>query len=120
MFFFYKNLFARDLNTYTSVPGSTKIVAVQPIHMQNTRCARGHVATSSGDGRWCSEKTLQQKGRRSEENVFGTFMYIFFILAMQIRIICLNKSPSRYKKHRHWLHKQSFIEMHDHSLLSSL
>jgi hypothetical protein len=54
--FFNKNLFARDLNTYTSVPESTKIVAVQPVHMQNTRCARGHVATSSGDGRWCSEK----------------------------------------------------------------
>jgi hypothetical protein len=67
--FFYKNLFARDLNTYTSVPESTKIVPVQPIHMQNTRCARGHVATSSDDGRCSSEKivtkekTLQQKGR---------------------------------------------------------
>jgi hypothetical protein len=76
----YKNVFARDLNTYTSVPASTKIVPVQPIYMQNNRCARGHVATSSGDGRCSSEKTvtkektLQQKGRRSEENVFGTFM----------------------------------------------
>jgi hypothetical protein len=64
--FFYKNLFARDLNTYTSVPESTKIVPVQPIYMQNTRCARGHVAPSSGDGRCSSEKivtkekTLQQ------------------------------------------------------------
>jgi hypothetical protein len=56
-FFLYKNLFARDLNTYTSVPESTKIVPVQPIYMQNTRCARGHVATSSGDCRWCSEKS---------------------------------------------------------------
>jgi hypothetical protein len=80
VFFFNKNVFARDLNTYTSVPESTKIVPVQPIYMQNTRCARGHVATSSGDGRRSSEKivtkekTLQQKGRRSEENVFGTFM----------------------------------------------
>jgi hypothetical protein len=79
-FCFYKNLFATDLNTYTSVQESTKIVPVQPIYMQNTRCAGGHVATSSGDGRCSSEKivtkekTLQQKGRRSEENVFGTFM----------------------------------------------
>jgi hypothetical protein len=62
-FFFFnnKNVFARDLNTYTSVPESTKIVPVQPIHMQNTSCARGHVATSSGDCRWCSEKLSQKK-----------------------------------------------------------
>jgi hypothetical protein len=38
--FLNKNLFARDLNTYTSVPESTKIVPVQPVYMQNTRCAR--------------------------------------------------------------------------------
>jgi hypothetical protein len=78
--FIYKNLFARYLNTYPSVPESTNIVPVQPIYLQNTRCARGHAATSSGDSRYSSEKivtrekTLQQKGRRSEENVFGTFM----------------------------------------------
>jgi hypothetical protein len=54
------NLFARDLNTYTSVPESTKIVPVQLIYMQNTCCARGHVATSSGDGR-CSSKKNSHK-----------------------------------------------------------
>jgi hypothetical protein len=58
---FNKNVFARDLNTYTSVPESTKIVPVQPIYMPNTRCARGHVATSSGDSRCSSEKISQKK-----------------------------------------------------------
>jgi hypothetical protein len=39
-----------------------------------------HGATSSGDGRYSSEKmakkkkTLQQKGMKSKENVFRTFM----------------------------------------------
>jgi hypothetical protein len=59
--FLYKSLFARDLNTYTSVPESTKIVPDQPIYMQNTRCARGHVATSSGDGRCSSEKIVTKE-----------------------------------------------------------
>jgi hypothetical protein len=29
-------------------------------------------------------KTLQQLGRRLEENVLGTFVYVFFILVMQV------------------------------------
>jgi hypothetical protein len=37
------------------------------------------------------EKTLQQKGRRSEENVFGTFMYIFFILVMRGTLFSIDR-----------------------------
>jgi hypothetical protein len=55
---------------------------------RNTRCVRGHIATSLGVG-WCGsektdvqEKTLQQEGRRLEEDVLGTFVQIFFILAI--------------------------------------
>jgi hypothetical protein len=77
---FFIKIYLQDVNTYTSVPDSTKIVPGQPIYLQNTRCARGHGATTSGDGRYSSEKmgtkekTLQQKGMRSEETVFGSFM----------------------------------------------
>jgi hypothetical protein len=67
VFFFNKNLFARDLNTYTSVPESTKIVPAQPIYMQNTRCARGHVATSLGDGRCSSEKIVTKEKNTAAE-----------------------------------------------------
>jgi hypothetical protein len=50
-----KNLFARCKYTHFST-GQYKIVPVQPIYLQNTRCARGHGATPSGDGRYSSEK----------------------------------------------------------------
>jgi hypothetical protein len=33
----------------------------------------------------CKGKTLRQLGRRLEENVLGTFVYVFFVLAIQIR-----------------------------------
>jgi hypothetical protein len=78
-FFFCENLFARCKYTHFST-GHYKIVPGQPIYLQNTHCARGHGATSSGDGKHSSEKmaqkkkTLQQKGMRSEENVFRSFM----------------------------------------------
>jgi hypothetical protein len=76
-FFFCKNLFERCKYTHLST-GQYKIVPGQPIHLQNTRCARGHGATWSGYGRYSSEKmaqkTLQQKGIGSEENVFRSFM----------------------------------------------
>jgi hypothetical protein len=55
-FFFFLNLFSRCKYTHTSVPENTKIVPGQPIYLQNTRCARGHGATWSGDGRYSSEK----------------------------------------------------------------
>jgi hypothetical protein len=55
--FFVKN-YLQGVNTHTSVPNSTKIVPGQPIYLQNTRCARGNGATSSGDGRYSSEKSL--------------------------------------------------------------
>jgi hypothetical protein len=61
LFFNIQHLFARDLNTYTSVPESTKIVPVQPIYMPNTRCARDHVAPSSGDGRFSIEKIVTKE-----------------------------------------------------------
>jgi hypothetical protein len=53
--FLIKN-YLLNVNTYTSVPYSRKIVHGQPILLHNTRCARGHGATSPGDGRYSSEK----------------------------------------------------------------
>jgi hypothetical protein len=76
--FFYKILFARCKYTHFRT-GQYEIVPGQPIYLQNTRYARGHGTTSSGDGRYSSEKwaqkkkTLHQKGKRSEENVFGSW-----------------------------------------------
>jgi hypothetical protein len=37
--------------------------------MQNTRCARGHVATSSGDGRCSSEKIVTKEKNTAAEEV---------------------------------------------------
>jgi hypothetical protein len=51
----------------------------------------GHGTTSSGYGRYSSEKngtkekTLQQKGTKSEENMCRPFMEIFFISVQQFQ-----------------------------------
>jgi hypothetical protein len=85
--FFYKNVFARCKYIHFST-GQYKIVPVQPIYLQNTRCARGHGATSLGGGRYSSEKigtkekTLQQKGMRSEENVNGILQITVIMVKM--------------------------------------
>jgi hypothetical protein len=69
----------QDVNTHTSVPDITKLFLVNQFTCRTLAVRGGHGATSSGDGRYSSEKetkekTLQQKGMRSEENVFRSFM----------------------------------------------
>jgi hypothetical protein len=73
------------INTLTSVLDNTKIVPGQPISCRTLAVRGGHGATWSGYGRYSSEKngtkekTLQQKGTKSKENMFRSFMEIFFI-----------------------------------------
>jgi hypothetical protein len=54
-------IYLQDVNTHTSVPDSTKIVPGQPIFCRTLAVRGGHSATSSGDGRYSSEKIAQKK-----------------------------------------------------------
>jgi hypothetical protein len=60
-FFFFVKMYLQYVNTHTSVPDSTKIVPGQPISCRTHAVRGGHGATSSGDGRYSSEKMAQKK-----------------------------------------------------------
>jgi hypothetical protein len=57
----FVKIYLQYLNTHTSVPDSTKIVPGQPISCRTLAVRGGHGATSSGDGRYSSEKMTQNK-----------------------------------------------------------
>jgi hypothetical protein len=74
MSFFFNKIYLQYVNTLTEVLDNTKIVPGQPISCRTLAVRGGHGTTSSGYGRYSSEKmaqkkTLQQKGTKSEENV---------------------------------------------------
>jgi hypothetical protein len=79
-FFLNKNLFARCKNTHISTR-PYKIFTGQPIScrtlaVRGVTVLPGQVTAGTAVKKWHKgKKTLQQKGMRSEENVFGTFMY---------------------------------------------
>jgi hypothetical protein len=58
--FFCKN-YLQDVNTHTSVPDSTKLFLVNQFTCRILAVRGGHGATSSGDGRYSSEKMAQKK-----------------------------------------------------------
>jgi hypothetical protein len=61
IYFFFVKIYLQDVNTHTSVPDSTKLVPGQPISCRTLAVRGGHGATSSGDGRYSSEKLAQKK-----------------------------------------------------------
>jgi hypothetical protein len=78
-FFFIKN-YLQDVTTHTSVPDSIKLFLINQFTCRTlavrgvtvlTRQVMGGTAVKKWHKR---KKTLQQKGMRSEENVFGSFM----------------------------------------------
>jgi hypothetical protein len=61
VFFFFVKIYLQDVNTYTSVPDSTKLFLVNQFTCRTLAEQGGHCATSSGDGRYSSEKMAQNK-----------------------------------------------------------
>jgi hypothetical protein len=68
--FFFVKIYLQDVNTHTSVQDITKLFLVNQFTCITLAVRGGHGATSSGDGKYSSEKmvqkkkTLQQKGMR--------------------------------------------------------
>jgi hypothetical protein len=59
--FFFNKIYLQYVNTLTSVLDSTKIVPGQPISCRTLAVRGGHGTTSSGYGRYSSEKMAQKK-----------------------------------------------------------
>jgi hypothetical protein len=80
LIFFNKNLFARCKYMHFST-GQYKIVPGQPIYLQNTRCARGHGATTSGDGRYSSEKMGTKEKNTAAEGyeIRGECIWVVYV-----------------------------------------
>jgi hypothetical protein len=64
--FFVNKIYLQYINTLTSVPDSTKIVPGQPISCRTLAVRGGHSTTSSGHGRYSSEKMAQRKNTAAE------------------------------------------------------
>jgi hypothetical protein len=80
----------QEVNTHTSVPESTKIVPDNQFPAEYSLCEEVTVLSRQGmEGtavkNGTKEKTLQQKGTKSEENMVRPFMEIFFISVQQIQ-----------------------------------
>jgi hypothetical protein len=65
-FFFFVKIYFQYVNKHTSVLDSTKIVPGQPISCRTLAVRGGHGATSSGDGRYSSEKWHKRKNTAAE------------------------------------------------------
>jgi hypothetical protein len=59
--YFFNKIYLQYVNTLTSVLDSTKIVPGQPISCRTLAVRGGHGTTSSGYGRYSSEKMAQKK-----------------------------------------------------------
>jgi hypothetical protein len=55
-FFLFVKIYLQDVNIHTSVPDSTKLFLVNQFTCKTLAVRGGHGATSSGDGRYSSEK----------------------------------------------------------------
>jgi hypothetical protein len=87
-----------------------------PILLHNTRCARGHGATASGDGRYSSGnmglkgKTLQQEGQRSEEDVeHFIYLSISFVIHTSPSSLKIHSMPSFGREVKHWVPCRRFV-----------
>jgi hypothetical protein len=61
LFFFFNKIYLKYVNTLTTVLDNTKIVPGQPISCRTLAVRGGHGTTSSGYGRYSSEKMAQKK-----------------------------------------------------------
>jgi hypothetical protein len=84
-FFLCKNLFAGCKYTHFSTE-EYKNCSWSTNFLQNTRCARGHGATSSGDRRYSSEKMAQKK-KHCSRVTFRKLTYASVVLVSYVTIL---------------------------------
>jgi hypothetical protein len=67
--YFFNKIYLEYVNTLTAVLDNTKIVPGQPISCRTLAVRGGHGTTSSGYGRYSSEKMAQKKKHCSRDNI---------------------------------------------------